>query len=31
VLQIAQGSEGDPTDHNVMGLDDGDGIKYIPR
>jgi hypothetical protein len=31
VLQMTPGSEGDPADHSVMGLDDGDGSKYIPR
>jgi hypothetical protein len=30
-LQMATGSEGDPTEHSVMGLDDGDGNEYIPR
>jgi hypothetical protein len=30
-LQMALGSEGAPTEHSVMGLDDGDGSKYIPR
>jgi hypothetical protein len=31
VLWMAPGSEGDPIKHSVMGTDDGDGSKYIPR
>jgi hypothetical protein len=31
VLQMAPGSKGAPTKHNVMGPDDGDGSKYIPH
>jgi hypothetical protein len=31
VLRMAPGSEGAPTYHSVMGLDDGGGNKYIPR
>jgi hypothetical protein len=31
VLRIAPGSEGAPTEHSVMGPDDGDGSEYIPR
>ena len=31
VLQMAPGSEGDSTEHSVMGPDDGDGSKYIPH
>jgi hypothetical protein len=31
VLRMAPGSEGAPAEHNVMGPDDGDGSKYIPR
>jgi hypothetical protein len=31
VLRITPGSEGDPTEHSVMGPDDGDGNDYIPR
>jgi hypothetical protein len=31
VLRMAPGSEGAPTEHNVMGPDDGDGNEYIPR
>jgi hypothetical protein len=31
VLRMALGSEGPPTEHNVMGPDDGDGSKYIPH
>jgi hypothetical protein len=31
VLRMAPGSEGAPTEHIVMGLDDGDGNEYIPR
>jgi hypothetical protein len=30
VLRIAPGSEGAPTEHSVMGPDDGDGSEYIP-
>jgi hypothetical protein len=30
VLRITLGSEGDPTEHSVMGPDDGYGSKYIP-
>jgi hypothetical protein len=31
MLRMALGSEGAPTEHNVMGPDDGDGSEYIPR
>jgi hypothetical protein len=31
VLRIAPGSEGAPTEHNVMGPNDGDGSEYIPH
>jgi hypothetical protein len=31
VLRMAPGSEGAPTEHSVMGPDDGDGSEYIPR
>ena len=31
MLQMALGLEGAPTEHSVMGLDDGDGSEYIPR
>jgi hypothetical protein len=31
VLRMAPGSEGAPTENNVMGPDDGDGNEYIPR
>jgi hypothetical protein len=31
VLRMAPGSEGAPTEHNMMGPDDGDGSEYIPR
>ena len=31
VLWMALGSEGAPTEHNLMGPDDGDGSEYIPR
>jgi hypothetical protein len=31
VLRITPSLEGAPTEHNVMGLDDGDGNQYIPR
>jgi hypothetical protein len=31
VLRIAPSSEGGPTEHSVMGPDDGDGSEYIPR
>jgi hypothetical protein len=31
VLRMDPGSEGGPTEHNVMGPDDGDGIEYILR
>jgi hypothetical protein len=31
VLWMAPGSEGAPTEHSVMGPDDGDGSEYIPR
>jgi hypothetical protein len=31
VLRMALGSEGASTAYSVMGLDDGDGNKYIPR
>jgi hypothetical protein len=31
VLRIAPGPEGAPTEHSVMGPDDGDGSEYIPR
>jgi hypothetical protein len=31
VLRLALGSEGAPTVNSVMGLDDGDGNKYIPH
>jgi hypothetical protein len=31
VLRMAPGSEGDSTEHSMMGLDDGDGNKYIPH
>jgi hypothetical protein len=30
VLRLAPGSEGAPTENNVMGPDDGDGSEYIP-
>jgi hypothetical protein len=30
VLRMASDSEGDATENSVMGLDDGDGNKYIP-
>jgi hypothetical protein len=31
VLQMAPDSEGAPTEHNVMGPDDGDDNEYIPH
>ena len=31
VLRMAPGSKGPPTEHSVMGLDDGDGSEYISR
>jgi hypothetical protein len=31
VLRMLPGSEGAPTEHIVMGPDDGDGIEYFPR
>jgi hypothetical protein len=31
VLRMAPGSEGAPTEHSVMGPDDGYGNEYIPR
>jgi hypothetical protein len=31
VLRMAPGSEGDPTEHSVTGLEDGGGNEYIPR
>jgi hypothetical protein len=31
VLWMAPGSEGAPTEHSMMGPDDGDGNEYIPR
>jgi hypothetical protein len=31
VLRMAPGLEGAPTEHNVMGPDDGDGSKYLPH
>jgi hypothetical protein len=31
VLRMAPGSEGAPTEHSVMGPDDGDGSEYFPR
>ena len=31
VLRMALGSEGAPTEHSVMGQDDGAGSEYIPR
>jgi hypothetical protein len=31
VLGMAPVLEGAPTEHNVMGPDDGDGNEYIPR
>jgi hypothetical protein len=31
VLWMDLGSEGDPTEHSVMGPDDGDGSEYIPH
>jgi hypothetical protein len=31
VLRITPGSEGAPTEHSVMGPNDGDGSEYIPR
>jgi hypothetical protein len=31
VLRITPGSEGAPTEHSVMGPDDGDDNEYIPR
>jgi hypothetical protein len=31
VLRITPGSKGAPTEHSVMGPDDGDGSEYIPR
>jgi hypothetical protein len=31
VLRMAPGLEGAPTEHNVMGLNDGGGSEYIPR
>jgi hypothetical protein len=31
VLWMAPGSEGASTEHSMMGPDDGDGNKYIPR
>jgi hypothetical protein len=31
VLRMAPGLEGAPTEHSVMGPDDGDGSEYIPR
>jgi hypothetical protein len=30
VLRMAPSSEGAPTEHSVMGTDDGEGSKYIP-
>jgi hypothetical protein len=31
VLRMAPGLEGASTEHSMMGPDDGDGKKYIPR
>jgi hypothetical protein len=31
VLRMAPGSEGAPTKHSVMELDDSGGIEYFPR
>jgi hypothetical protein len=31
VLRMAPGSKGAPTEHNVMGSDDGHGSEYIPH
>ena len=31
VLRMGPGSEGAPTEHNVMGPDDGDGSEYFPH
>jgi hypothetical protein len=31
ILNMAPDSKGDPTEHIVMGPDDGDGNEYIPR
>jgi hypothetical protein len=31
VLRMALGSEEAPTEHSVMGPDDGDDNEYIPR
>jgi hypothetical protein len=31
VMRMAPGSEGAPTEHSVMGPDNGDGSEYIPR
>jgi hypothetical protein len=31
VLRMAPSSEGAPTEHNVMGPDDGDDSESIPR